>query len=130
MTSVFHRPTAVGGSPEPGDSPDQRSREATNRVIANQTNAMVLHHRRNMASHEALSEQVNSCQQRTDVGVGEILKMQMLSEDARKDDRKESISNQRKIIELLEILVNAHARSDFIVVSKEEQFTLDPDEEI
>ena len=83
-----------------------------------------------MASHEALSEQVDSCQQRADVGVGEILKMQMLSEDARKDDREEFISNQQKIIRLLESLVSAHARYDFIVVPKEEQFTLDPTEEI
>ena len=90
---------------------------------------MERHHRRNMASHEALSEQVDRCQQRTDVGVGEILKMQMLTEDARKDDREEFISNQQKIIRLLESLVKTHQRSDFIVVPNEErQFTFDPDE--
>ena len=120
MTSVFHRPTAVGGSPEPGNNPEQRSREATNRVIANLTTAMERHHRRNMASQEALSVQAKENQHRTDVGVGEVLKMQM-------EMAEEQLAQRR----LIEQLISAHQQSDFIVVPREErQYTEDPDEEL
>lgn len=120
MTTTFRRPTAVGGSPEPGNNPEQRSREASNRLYTQLLNQKERHHRQNMASHEALSEQVKSCQLRTDVGVGEVLKMQM-----------EMAEEQLALRRLIEQLIAAHQQSDFIVVPKEErQFTEDPEEEL
>ena len=119
MTITNSRP-AHTGFPEPEDTPEQRSREATNRQIANLLTQKERHHRQAMASQEALSDQIDERQHRTDVGIGEVLKMQM-------EMAEEQLAQSR----LLKQLIAAHQQSDFIVVPKEErQFTEDPEEEL
>ena len=131
MTTTFRRPTAVGGSPEPGNNPEQRSREASNRLYTQLLNQKERHHRQNMASHEALSEQVKSCQLRTDVGVGEVLKMQMHTEDARKEDSDATKESLAVVTGLLGSILKELQGNDFLRIPKEErQFTENPDEEL
>ena len=65
---------------------DYDSRRVLIRTLTNGLNQRQGHHRQNMASQEALSEQADDYQRRTDLGIGEVLKMQMHTEDARKED--------------------------------------------
>ena len=128
MTTTFHRPTAVGGSPEPGDTPQQRAREATNRQITNLLNQKERLHRQTMASQEALSEQIKQQQHLADVGIGEVLKMQMHTEDARKEDSETHKKELAEVKGLLGSILKELQGNDFLRIPKEERhFTDSPD---
>ena len=84
-----------------------------------------------MASQEALSKQADDYQLRTDVGIGEVLKMQMHTEEARKDDK---VANNKELAEvkgLLGSILKELQGNDFLRIPKEErQFTEDSEEEL
>ena len=73
MTSTIHRPTAVGGFPNDGDNPDQRSREATNRCMANAASATDRARRQILASQEDIGSKQRKYAERSDQGHHSIL---------------------------------------------------------
>lgn len=120
MSTTFHRPFRA---PKPEDDPEQQSREAANRQLCNLLNQKERHHRQNMASQEALSAQIDERQHRTDIGLGEVLKMMMLSEDIRKGEHED-------VVGLLSSILQELQGCDFLRIPEEErQYTADPDEQ-
>ena len=98
--------------------------EAWVRQLTNLTNQKERHFRQIMASHELLSHQIDQRHQRSGQGFGEVLKMQMISEDARKEGHDQVVSLLGSILKELQA-------KDFVVVPEEErQYTFDPDEEL
>ena len=94
------------------------------RQLTNLTNQKERHFRQTMASHELLSHQIDQRQQRSDQGFGEVLKMQMISEDACKEGHDQ-------VIGLLGSILKALEAKDFLVIPEEQrQYTFDPDDEV
>ena len=84
-----------------------------------------------MASQEALSDQIDERQHRTDVGIGEILKMQMHTEDARKEDSDANKEALAVVTGLLGSILKELQGNDFLRIPKEErQFLEDPEKEL
>ena len=112
------------------DDQDRKRLEAFVRQMTHMLNQGERHHRWNMTSQEGLSDQIDAVsdridqrQQRSDQGIGEVLKMLMISEDARKEGHD-------KVIGLLGSILKELRAKDFVVVpEKERLYTFDPDEE-
>ena len=109
---------------------DDDFRRALIRTLTNGLNQRQSHHRQNMASQEALSLQNDENQHRTDVGIGEILKMQMHTEDARKGYSETHQKELAEVKGLLGLILKELQGNDFLRIPKEErQFTESLDEE-
>ena len=67
------------------------------------------HHRQNMVSQEDLAGLIESNQHRSDVGIGEVLKMLMISEEQRQVDR-----------ELLEKIATHLDLNDHLVIPRDQ----------
>ena len=110
---------------------DDESRRALIRTLTNGLNQRERHHRQTMASQEDLSAQIDERQHRNDVGIGEVLKMQMRTEDARKDDNDTHKKELAEVKRLLGSILKELQGNDFLRIPKEErQFTEDPEEEL
>ena len=110
---------------------DDESRRALIRTLTNGLNQRERHHRQTMASQEDLSAQIDERQHRTDVGIGEVLKMQMHTEDARKEDSDATKESLAVVTGLLGSILKELQGNDFLRIPKEErQFTENPDEEL
>ena len=110
---------------------DDESRRALIRTLTNGLNQRERHHRQTMASQEDLSAQIDERQHRNDVGIGEVLKMQMHTEDARKDDNDTHKKELAEVKRLLGSILKELQGNDFLRIPKEErQFTEDPEEEL
>ena len=68
--------------------PQQQVTEALIRTLTNMLNQSERHHRHTMISQEDLAGLIESNQHRADVGIGEVLKMLMISEEQRQVDRE------------------------------------------
>ena len=110
---------------------DDESRRALIRTLTNGLNQRERHHRQTMASQEGLSTQIDERQHRTDVGIGEVLKMQMHTEDARKEDSDATKQSLAVITGLLGSILKELQGNDFLRIPKEErQYTENPEEEL
>ena len=69
-------------------SEDSEGRRALVRSLTNLLNQTERHHRHAMVSQEDLAGLIEANQHRADVGIGEVLKMLMISEEERKVDRQ------------------------------------------
>ena len=67
---------------------DSEGRHALVRSLTNLLNQSERHHRHAMVSQEDLAGLIEANQHRADVGIGEILKMLMISEEERQVDRQ------------------------------------------
>ena len=75
-----------------------------------------------------LSDQIDERQHRTDVGIGEVLKMQMHTEDARKEDSDANKEALAVVKDLLSSILMELQRNDFVRIPLEErQYTENPD---
>ena len=77
MTTAPHNP-----------EPRQQVTEALIRTLTNMLNQSERHHRHTMVSQEDLAGLIEANQHRADVGIGEVLKMLMISEEERQVDRQ------------------------------------------
>lgn len=130
MTSVFHRPTTTGGA-EPGDSAEQRAREATNRCIANLTNVSVSRHRQTMASQEALARDIRRYAERHDQGNGALLQMADAISDQIADGHEAMATKAdlARVEQKIDLLLAHRQQVDYVEIPREERcFTFDPDE--
>lgn len=110
---------------------DDESRRALIRTLTNGLNQRERQHRQTMASQEDLSAQIDKRQHRTDVGIGEVLKMQMHTEDARKEDSDAIKESLEVITGLLGSILKELQGNDFLRIPKDErQYTEDPEEEL
>ena len=110
---------------------DDDFRRALVRSLTNGLNQSERHYRQTMASQEDLSTQIDERQHRTDVGIGEVLKMQMHTEDARQEDRDANKEALAGVTGLLGSILKELQGNDFLRIPKEErQYTENPDEEL
>ncbi len=139
--SVFTRPTAVGGAPEPGKDPEQRSREATNRCIAANSNAIERSRRQILVSQEAIAEQVNDLARTNGHAhtaqvviaeeIAEVQKDHGVVQQQQGEWMCELLTGQRQTIALLKTLMEHLSVTDYVEIPKEERvYTFDPDEEL
>ena len=70
------------------NSEDSEGRRALVRSLTNMLNQAERHHRHAMVSQEDLAGLIEANQHRADVGIGEVLKMLMISEEERQVDRQ------------------------------------------
>ena len=118
-------------APIPPSNSDDDFRPALIRTLTNGLNQRERQHRQTMASQEALSDQIDKRQHRTDVGIGDVLKMQMHTEDARKDDKVDNNKELAEVKGLLGSILKELQGNDFLRIPKEERhFTEDPEEEL
>ena len=89
--------------------PQKQVTEALIRTLTNMLNQAERNHRRTMVSQEDLAGLIESNQHRSDVGIGEVLKMLMISEEQRQVDR-----------ELLEKIATHLDLNDHLVIPRDQ----------
>ena len=98
-------------------SDDNEGRRALVRSLTNILNQTERHHRHTMVSQEDLAGLIESNHHRTDVGIGEVLKMLMISEEERQVDRQ-----------LLQKIVQQLDMNDYLVIPRD-QSTADEEDD-